>query len=174
MSFISKVLNHYSVEAKILTPKEMADRRREQNESVLRSHRLKDTPIKPHEDDRQKPHNKEWHGPSEEQMFEALSLVAKELTKKGWKTDSVSKGDEVLDVWGKKKSDGFIELTVGGEAFSGGEVSFVLMWTSGEHEDNYDIEMLVRILPGEKKVVEGMDELLGAIKDTFAEARKTS
>jgi len=180
MSFLSKVMEHYSVEAKILTPKEMAERRREQNESVLRSSRLKNIPIKnkPHEEDDdedgQTQQNKEWHDPSEDQMFQALSLVAKELTKKGWKTDTVSKGDEVLDVWGKKKSDGFIELTMGGQALSGGDVSFVLMWTSGEQEDNYNAEMLVRILPGEKKVVDGMEDLLGGIEDTFAEARRTS
>lgn len=40
MSFLSKFRDAYEVVAKILTPKEMADRRREENESTMRSYKL--------------------------------------------------------------------------------------------------------------------------------------
>ena len=78
-------------------------------------------------------------------MDDFLSLVADALTKAGWKVGDPKPGSDVLDVWGKNKKQGFIELTCTGVMDNreiGGTLVGMFTWGRMDDEnESYDIEV---------------------------------
>jgi len=96
MSFISKVLDYCSVVAKVLTQQEMADKRRAQNESVLRT-RLKDSPAVKEEKKERPSFLRQVKNPQDAKKFQKeLDEQAKESKKKAKKPSKSSKMKHII------------------------------------------------------------------------------